>query len=347
MKNKSSLIIIFSILLLSLVSFYLYKNKSGSSTLDKDARNFKIEDTASVTKIFLANKNGVKSTVKKTKTGWVVNDKYACRPEAIQVLLYTLKMLDVKAPVSKIAKPNIIKQMTANAVKIEVYSGNDLIKQYYVGKENQDHDATYMLLTDLRENKNFEDPFLMHIPGFNGFLSSRYIVDENEWRDKTVINYIPPQIKSITVENLESPDSSFVIKLKNSNQFELKKPNEEPLSFDEVKMKQYLAYFQNLQYEGLLNIETHKKLIDSLNNRVPFYRITVNDNEGKITTLHFIRKGSTPELNEKYGVNYVYDPDRLYLKLNNEKEMAVIQFYVFGKILQNYSYFTENKPVKK
>ena len=53
------------------------------------------------------------------------------------------------------------------------------------------------------------------------------------------------------------------------------------------------------------------------------------------------------ELNKKYGVEYKYDPDRLFLLEEETKEVSVIQYYVFGKILQNYGYFLPRSPVKK
>jgi hypothetical protein len=48
------------------------------------------------------------------------------------------------------------------------------VKQYYVGHATQDNTGTYMLLTNPETDKNYEDPFVTHIPGFDGFLSTRY-----------------------------------------------------------------------------------------------------------------------------------------------------------------------------
>ena len=182
MKNKSSLIVITLLAILCAVSFYIYKNKTSGSTIDKESRDFKIEDTASVTKIFMADKNGNSITLERTKTGWVTPNKYPCRADAINLLLYTMKMLDVKSTVSKNAKAGVIKQMIGHSIKVQAFHNDELIKQYYVGHEGMDNDATYMILTDLDNMENYEDPFLMCIPGFNGYLSSRYILNENEWR---------------------------------------------------------------------------------------------------------------------------------------------------------------------
>ncbi|MGZ3883678.1 MAG: DUF4340 domain-containing protein [Bacteroidia bacterium] len=347
MKNRSSLVIISILVALSGISFYLYKTKNKTSTLDQDSRNFKLEDTASITRIFLADKNGKSITLTKNDNKWLVNGKYPARQEAISILLYTIKMLDVKSPVARSAKANVIKFMAAKSVKIEIYYGSELVKQYYVGHEGPNSDGTYMILTDLDSGKNYEDPYLVYIPGFNGFLSVRYFVNEAEWRDRLVINYTPPQISSITMEHLNNPDSSFVIKLNSTTSFELHKLNNgASLPFDETRMKQYLAYFQNISYETLLT-GNKGRTIDSLKQVLPYMRLSiVTKNEGT-KTFSFIKKNSTYELNKKYGIDYKYDPDRLFMRFDNEKEIAVIQYYVFGKLLQNYDYFSPKNTVKK
>lgn len=346
MKNKSSLLVIAALSVLCAVSFYLYKNKTSGSTLDKEARDFAIKDTASITKIFLADKEGRKITLERKNNGWIVNEKYPCRPDAISLLLYTMYMVDVKSPVSKNAKQGVIKLMAGKSVKVEVYSGSDLIKQYYVGHENQLNDGTYMILTDLSSGQNYEEPFLTHIPGFNGFLSTRYFTDESDWRSHLVLNYIPPQLKTIKVEHLENPDSSFVIDVIDTKTFTLKKTNGSPLAFDEVKMKQYLAYFQNVSVEKILT-KFNKKLSDSLRNAIPYLSLSITDTKNETKVFNFLHKNSTYELNQKYGIDYKYDPDRFFMKYEGDKEVALVQFYVFGKILPTYEYFLPKTTVKK
>ncbi len=346
MKNRSSLFIISVLVALSGISIYLYKTRHSTSTLNEEARNFAVQDTSSITKIFMVDKSGKNVTLEKSKSGWLVNGKYPARPDGISLLLYTIKMIDVKSPVANSAKKNVIKLMTARSTKIEIYSGSELIKQYYVGHENQDNDGTYMILTNLDDNKNYDEPFLTHIPGFNGFLSVRYFVDEADWRDRLVINYIPPQISSIKMQLFEHPDSSFVIKLNSTTNFELKKMNGEVLPYDEGKMKQYLAYFQNINYEKLLTT-IKVRLVDSVLTAQPYVKMSITNTRGEEKEFNFVHKYSTFELNQKYGVDYKYDPDRLYMRFDKDKEVALIQYYVFGKILQNYSYFFPKPPVKK
>lgn len=314
--------------------------------MDKEARDFKIEDTASITKIFMADKNGQQITIERTKKGWRTPGGYPCRADAINLLLYTMKMMEVKSPVSKNAKPGVIKLMVGRSIKVQAYHNDELIKQYYVGHENMENDGTYMILTNLDNMENYEEPFVMCIPGFNGYLSSRYILNEDEWRDRLLINYIPPQMKSIKMDFTGNQDSSYVIDLKSTTHFELKKTDGTPIAFDEVKMKQYLSYFQNINYEKLLN-NANKRLTDSIQNAIPFLKMSITDVNNVTEEFDFVNKHTTAELNQKYGVDYKYDPDRLFVVKKSNKEVSLIQYYVFGKIIQTYGYFLPKAAVKK
>lgn len=337
-KNRSLLVVLFLLILVGF-SIYVYKTKNKLSTVDEDARNFSFKDTAAITKIFIADKDGAQASVERTPKGWVVNNKFPCRSEAILNLLEVVKNVEVKNPVPKEAKENVIKFMSANAVKVEIYTGDELVKQYYVGHETDDSQGSYMLLTDVDSGKNFDSPFACFIPGFVGFLQPRFIARENEWRDRVVINYIPPQLKQIKVQHFDLPiDSSFVIDLQNTTTFNLSDLKGNAIPFDEGKMKQYLAYFQNISYEVLITGK-NKKLQDSLSTQQAFSVITVTTNDLRKETFTFYRKPFIGDVNPELGIKYNYDPDRMYLKFAYDKEWALVQYFVFGKLLPTRHYF--------
>jgi len=335
--KKSSVIIIAILLTLGGLSVYIYKYKNTSSTVDGEARDFKFKDTASITKIFIADKEGDQSAIERTKNGWYVNGKYRCRPDAILNLLEAIRNIEVKMPVHKNARENVLKVMATSALKVEIYSGEELVKQYYVGHETPDSEGSYMLLTDIETGKNYEEPFVCFIPGFVGYLIPRYIAKENEWRDRVAVNYIPPQIKQIKVLHTEHPDSSFSIELLNTKSFRLKDGAGSDLRFDEFKMKQYLAYYLNLSYEVLLT-GTFKHLGDSLFKTKPAYIISIARTDFRVDEFKFYHKAPTA-LNPEHGIVYKYDPDRMYMRFENDKEWALIQTFVFGKLFVSPNYF--------
>lgn len=335
--KKSSIIILSILIALAGLSIYIYKSKGKTSTIDKEASDFKYKDTANIDKLFLADKDGKQVLVEKKAEGWILDGKYPVRKDVVDLLLYTIASVEVKSPVSKNGRNSVIKLMAAKSTKIEVYSKGEKVKQYYVGHPTQDHLGTYMILTNLETGENYEEPFITHIPGFDGFLSTRYNTDEIDWRDRLLINYRPPQIKQIKMDLHEMPDSSFIIDLFSMQRFGLK-TKKGSIKFDESKMKQYIAYFQNVNCEIVLDQKDH--LVDSLSKgAVPFVTLTITDRNNEQNVCEFFHKQVVPGKNEQYGVNYKYDPDRLFVKYNKGKDYGVAQFYVFGKILQSYSYF--------
>ncbi|MEO6303126.1 MAG: DUF4340 domain-containing protein [Bacteroidia bacterium] len=346
MKKTSSVIIIVILLILAVVSIFIYKTKHRSTTVDEDARNFKFTDTAAITKIFIADKEGNSSTLTRTPKGWIVNDKYSCRSDAILNLFETIKHVEVKMPVSKDAKAGVLKFMASRAIKVEIYTGDKLVKQYYVGHEPPDYEGSYMLLTDPESLENYKDPFVCFIPGFKGYLIPRFVAKENEWRDRIVLNYIPPQIKQIKVQHFNLPDSSFTIDLNSTTSFKLKNAKNVEVAFDETKMKQYLAYYQNISYEVLITGK-NKKLTDSLTANKPFTVISITTTDFKTNEYKFYNKKANPDITPEHGVTYQNDPDRLYLQFADNKEWALIQYFVFGKLLISTSYFAPGVSVKK
>ena len=339
--KKSSIVILTILIALAGFSIYIYKNKNKTSTIDKDASDFKYKDTASIDKIFLADKEGKHVLVERTSNGWMLEGKFHVRPDVIELLLYTISSVEVKSPVSKLGKTSAIKIMSAKSTKIEIYSKGKKVKQYFVGHPTQDHTGTFMLLTNLDTEENYEEPFITHIPGFDGFLSTRYNTSEIEWRDRLLINYRPPQIKQIKLDLHEMPDSSFVIDLFSMQRFGLK-TKKGNMQFEEDKMKQYIAYFQNVNCETVL--DKNDKLVDSLSkSAIPFATLTIIDRNNGNSVCEFYHKQPNAAKNKEYEIDYKYDPDNLFVKYNNGKDFGVAQFYVFGKILQTYEYFLPKK----
>lgn len=344
--KRSSLVTILVLLALIISSVLIFKKKGKASTLDEDARNFKYQDTAAITKIFMADKNGKQCTVERTPKGWMVNNKFYVRPDAILTLLETIKNVEVKRPVARQAKEGTLKVLAYRAIKVEIYVKDELVRQYYVGHETPDGEGTHMLLTDVESGDNYEDPYVVFIPGFTGYLNTRYIVEEKHWRNLLVMNFTPDKIKRIQYINHVKPDSTFSIDVINTKTFKLIDHANQSLPFDELKMKQYLAYFQNLNCEAIFTT-TDKHTADSLGRTRPFATFVIIDKNDKKNEFFFYFKQPPTFKNAEYGVRYKFDPDRLFVNFEDKKEWAVIQYYVFGKLFVTTEYFKASQTVKK
>jgi hypothetical protein len=356
-SSKRITIAAISVVILSGISFWILKhNQSG--TIRKELYDFAVPDTASITKIYMVNTGGKQVTVEKEKPGeWKVNSKFKARNDAVKNLLTCIKDLQVRTPVAKSALENVSKQLATSSTKVEIYQGEKLVKSYYVGGDTQDGLGTFMLLTDLETGENSSMPFIMFIPGFNGFLSVRYFMDEDLWRDRSIFAFYPDQIASISVQYPHMLDSSFTISLNNSNIISLADNKGTNISdFDTLKAKQYINYYSNIQYEALKN-DLPKSLRDSVISNGPVHVITLKDREGKTYIAKTFAKPAPPNsVDPVTGKLVTQDLDRMFVLINDGKDFATVQYYVFGKLFPLPSYFKKktasaihsaNQPARK
>ncbi|OFX21810.1 MAG: hypothetical protein A2033_05855 [Bacteroidetes bacterium GWA2_31_9] len=327
--KKSNLTILIFILLVIIAVIIYFTNKSG--TLKKELRDFAVEDTASVDKIFMVNKANQQVTLERNGNDWMVNGKFIARRDAINVLLKTLNRIDVKSPVSKSSFDNVVKNLAAQSTKVEVYQNKNFVKTIYVGGPTQDNYGTYMML------ENSATPFIIHIPGFSGYLSTRFFIEESLWRATNVFNFKFQDISEIIVEQPVKPENGFKI-TSNNNHYEIIPidKNIQKIDFDTNSVKEYISRFKNVNFEYLArDIKQSKK--DSVLASVPYFIISVKDINGKTNTIKtFLRPGDG--LIDDDGKPYEFDPDRLYGLLDNG-DFVIIQYYVFDPLFRTYKEF--------
>ncbi len=353
-RHKNTRIAILMVILLSGVSFWIINN-TNKGTLRKELYDFAIDDTGSVTRIYMVNTGGKQLTLDKQRPGsWQVNGKFTARNDAVNNLLVCMKDLEVRQPVAKAALENVSKQLASSSTKVEIYQNEKLVKVYYVGGDTQDGLGTFMLLSDPETGENSIMPFVMFIPGFNGFLSVRYFMEEDLWRDRTVFGFLPDDIASIKVDYTHLPDSGFTLSLSEKYDITLADSRGKNIPvFDTLKAKRYITYYTNIQYEAIQN-DRRKTYKDSVLARGAVHMITLKDREGK---EHVITTYSKPhddpnKVDDVTGKPVLDDPERMFALINEGKDLVLIQYYVFGKLFMGVSWFNPPRavpaaPVKK
>lgn len=339
-------------MVLAAAAFYLTQN-SRTSTVRKELRDFAIADTSTITKIFLASRTGTHSTLEKNADGsWKVNGKFKARPDAINNLLQTMHKLEVYSPVASSGEPNVIKALATKATKVEIYQNNDHkkpTKVYYVGGPTQNQLGTYMLL------ENSSKPFIMHIPGFKGYLSPRYFTSENEWRSREIFSFDRDEIASVGLKNYIIPEQSFTILNKSTagekHEFQLFNAAGENISpIDTLKIASYLTFFEKIHFEGFdtaIKEEAKDSIIDSGPNFI--LNIKAKDGMEKSITMYNmpISKRSSVQI-DRDGNPLTIDRDRFYGVIEDEENFVVLQYYVFEKILRLLDEFRyQNRPAAR
>jgi hypothetical protein len=354
-KNKYYII---AVIVLSAIVLFLYLNNS-STTFRRSNSDFAVDDTSNVTMIFMSDKNNNTLKMNRTLPGnkWIVNDKYPGQKFNIDMLMETMLNLQVKHPVPLAAHNNIIKEMAANSVKVEVYQQvyrleifgvklfrhEKLTKVYYVGGAAQDNHGTFMLM------EHSTEPFVTYLPGLRGFVSPRYTPIEKYWRDYTVFKKNLQEIASIKVEFPSIPQQSFEIVSRFQQQLEMRDLSTQSVirDFDTLKVMNFLAAFRNLNFEAILN-DMDKAKKDSILSSVPFVVITLTDTAGVVNSVKTYHKSGGGGTNDIIGAPILYDPDRAYALVNDGKDFTLIQFFVFDKVLRPLQYFlkgSDDDPV--
>lgn len=339
-RNRIAIILV--IILGALSFWFIINNKKG--TIKETLRDFAVADTAAVDKIFLADKQGNAVTLERNKdnSGWTVNGKYQARTDAMQTLLTTIKKIDIKEPVGKKAQDNIVKQLAADAVRCEIYSKGELVKAYYVGSQTQEMTGTYMILMDPETMKPSARPFITYIPGFEGYLTTRYFTQEKLWRDRTVMKYVPTDIKSVKLEVPDKPELGYELKVNGNNDYAVTMLSGKKVeNIDPMAVKQYLSYFQQVNFESL-DMGMTQAEIDSTLKSTPINILTVTDTKGKTNRIKFFAR--KPKKEEKYdseGKPVKFDLDRMNALLENTNDFALVQYYIFGKMMPPAEYFVK------
>jgi hypothetical protein len=339
-KNKLTLLVF---VVLAGIAAWLWFNRS-SGTLKVPLKNFAVQDTASITKIFMADRKGNTVLLERKNTAqWQVNGRYYARPDGINTLLYTIKNVEVKSPVGKNLYNRIMTLMATNAVKIEIYKEKELLKTYYVGHPTMDNLGTFMYL------EGSSEPFITFIPGFNGYLTPRYFTNETEWRDRGLLKLDPKKILQVKIEDFARPARSMeVLRKPDSTYSVVLLKNNTPIVTEASRLRDYLMAFRAVNYHKLeTNLLEATK--DSIEAAGPFAKLFIREERSEGFTMQLYRM-PVNELtrqthDEGTGKPYPYDLDRMYVRLPQDTTWYIGQYFHFDNFMRDPASLVKNGPV--
>lgn len=335
--KKNYIYILIAVALGVVVYFTVIKDQLGSYSKKDTA--FAVRDTTEIAKIVLSDLKGDTVALDHSEKGWIINGKYEARPDAISNLLRTMSQLEVKIPVAKSMHNNVIKDISGRRIRVEVYNADGKkIKGYYVGDNSDDLNGNFMLM------EGSKHAFVVNIPGFEGFVSTVYFTDETDWRSRQVFAYTPDQIKQIDLIYSGSKDSSFSIIRNADKKFEFIAPGKNPQSANPEIIQYYIKQFKILNVENFI-LEPYKK--DSLIALPPVCELKVTDmqNETKSIKIYYRPVTYRSKLQFTYDNKPVeFDLDKFYGVYNQDRDLAIVQNFVFGKLFVGPSYFYRQRP---
>lgn len=264
------------------VAWWLSRN-SAPTTLDRPLSDFAVPDTASVTRIFIADQHGRKIDLKRTAKGWTVNDRFKAKEHDVNLLLRTFKRVEVKSPVPKAAEAKMLSVMAAVGKKVEIYQGGDTpSKIWIVGHGTKDHFGTYALLEKPGEGRS-NAPFILGMGAFTGTLSSRFHTDLDIWRSSAYFTLDEMRdLAAVKLETPLAPANGYTIQQDGSGRFSLLDHLGHPYRFDTVLVQGAVLSTKQLNYENILREPAHQ---DSLLRTTPNHILTLTKRNGEATKL--------------------------------------------------------------
>lgn len=335
-KNRIYIIIL---LLLVVIAGYLYYKRGGSGSISENKMAFSVADTAAVDKIVLSDKTGKVLILSKKNKIWFANDSVRVRRDVMGVLLETIKRIEVKSPVNKPMRANLMKQLATGAIQVEIYEDGSLERKYYVGGATMDGMGTFMLLEDS------EDPFIVHIPGFEGYLTVRYNTNLTVWRDRGIFRIAPQNISAVQIDYPESPEASFTLKIQSKDYISLfnRVGDSAKSNINGEFLRKYLTGFADIQYENIVDLK-RVAVAELLIPENLLATITVFEKEGEKHQIELFKRYFNGEKFLPKSEQYDFDQDRCFVRVDG-KTVYNGQYRVFNNLIVNYKEFF-SAPIK-
>ncbi|MCS6928908.1 MAG: DUF4340 domain-containing protein [Saprospiraceae bacterium] len=329
--------LLFVLFLLAGVAAYYFWQQSeryASGSRVAPDMDFAVKDTNAIYRIFIADRRGRTADLKRLENQWVYNGQYKARPSAIEVLLQTVCCLNVLYVPPKAAEKHAVKALAANGIKVELYDRhNRLLKSYYVGDVTPDERGTYMIM------EGSEQPYVVYLPGFIGQVRVRYLLGDEDWRDRMIFTEKPENIQAISVEYPQHRSASFrLLKVGTAEYivqplFSTTPPSRMPQRKGAAEA--YLLRYEFLGAEGFAPSELN---IDSIRATVPFAIVHLERTDKTFVKARFwpINAQSDSYTGERFIIHYLTE-------VNDGQDYYITQHHVFGPIFQTYLSFFEGR----
>lgn len=355
MKKNRLFLIIAAALIVCCVVIVLFQRGvfrfSGEEGIDSKA--FAIEDTSRVTQIFIADMHENTVLLRKIDGVWMLHDTIPAMQYYVHSVLGTLQNLMVRQNVPQNSIETVNKMLAVGSTKVEIYEmapkftlfGIDFFvkerktKTYYFGAATQDNMASYAYI------EGMDEPYIVHVPGFRGFVTPQFSQFENDWRSHTLFSTKITRIKSVVFKDLDDETESFSVQKSGARSFELYNFKNEPiLHYDTTKLLDMMSEFRSKNYQTLVTIMAEEER-DSIKAHNLFRIITLTDEDDRVFELKLYRMPqdelvNEAELDHVAQVEYEFNRDNFYATLSGKPgEFYLCQYFHFERQMQPASYF--------
>ncbi len=193
MKNKNLLLILAALALAAGAAYVWYaRGKKASGPAMNQV--FAVADTARIDSIILTSRMKGRHTAARRADGWVLDGGEQIAPAIVQQLLMTIGEIKVKRPCTRAEREIVIKQMATENTRVDVYRQGEHAITYFISNASTDEgQGSYGLL------EGSEEPVVLHVANWQGFVGARFVVDGLNWRNKRLFASTPAALERVQI----------------------------------------------------------------------------------------------------------------------------------------------------
>lgn len=295
--------------------------------------DFALPDTSAIDRIFIADMDGGEALIERVEGEryWRLNGRYQARKDAVDLLLKTALRAGVRGPVPAAERETVIRMLAARGKKVEWYAGGETpVKTWYIGTATPSHTGTYMLLET--ENGKASEPFIVHMEGFSGFLSTRFFTDEREWRYTGVFDFPGRDLEVVEFVHTAVPAASFSVSVGEDGAIQL---------FDGMGRKRAVLDSAGWQNRFLLHRKVHLETFNNyltteakdslLSTRPAFVLRAKGRGMAAPDSIELYWKKPTLDAYDENGRLLPWDGARMYARVRGE--VVLVQRFVFDPLI--------------
>ncbi|MDR1553699.1 MAG: hypothetical protein LBS69_09600 [Prevotellaceae bacterium] len=275
-------------------------------------------------------RDSIQTELQKTEDGIWLADGKSTNKLIVDNLIYALSNQYADFPVSVNITKQVIEKINKQGFHIKVFSGNSKKLDFKISSFDT-------LCVGLVTGK--KQPYVLSIPGYDDNIIDYLSTNASFYFNNNIFKYLPSEIETVTVENIENPSESFIIFQNARNQLMLFDSENQFFitSFNEQKIRNYLSYFNGVEYTKMLDISKREK--NNIIKRKPSYRLIVKTNKNKISlTVKNIVLNKPTEI---YGQLQMIDTNNFYLIMGDNQDIAIAKWIDFDILLKNLSDFVD------
>ena len=274
--KKSTLILFLLLILAGGSAWYFTQSKEQEKlhALGWD-RQFKVEDTDEIHKIFIAKRTGVTTTLERKGDQWIYNGKYLARQTAVNSLMDVFKGIRMQSVPTANAVNGMVDDLATRGIKVELFDKNDKkIKAYYVGGSTPNERGTYVIM------EGAEQPYVAELSMMEGAFRVRFDMEGDDWRDKTVFDEKVDNIDFVSIEYPKQKSKSFKMERQGETFsivpfYDITPPINKPVQ--PANVEAFLIGFERQIAESYENTNPKRQ---ELEQTIPFAIITLRNKKG-------------------------------------------------------------------